>query len=1103
MNEVFASNKILAPTLHLTIIYRESLVRTLASTITPLASGQKLPYKLILLCAPAGYGKTLLLADTVRHASVSCCWYFLEPEDTDPALFLQVLLASIRQRFPTFGSHLVPLFSAKSEHTSLEHWTSLIDMLLKALKAEITEPFLLAFCDYHLVNHSPMLNHLMNYLTTHLPAHGTLIIESRVMPGLALAPLIARRQMFGLGSQELRFTAQEVYELAHAHGILTITLQEAEQIALAFGGWIAGILLGSSLGYSHLPPQTFLHPDEETLPVLRRDHRPLLLYVTNEVFANETDTYEFLKEISILARPTAADCNALLEINDAEQRLIYAEQKGLFIARAEEQGQQTSVYFCHPVLRELFQEELRSQAPERYLELHSRAAHLFLARQEYEQALTHALQAQEYRLATTILPKIANAYVAGKGTKTIRDWLNLLPEDLLSQDPRLLLILADVYDVSGEKQELIQLLASVEALLHKESLEHSPTLNITWAELYILRAKLLFSEGEFQEAQQLCQKALALLPADQRLLRIKALQCLGVGLISGTGELPQGIVYLQHALQLSKPQQEDAQIAVLQRQLGTAYTWLGNYVLAEHYQKRSLSLWEQMDNPRGIVYSLIAMGQLKRRQGFTQEAEELLNRALHLAREPHQFKSGEAFAFEALGQLASDLGQYTQALVYLEDSLSIAHTLNDTYLMRCDLCHLATIHAFMNDVPTAQFLLNQVEIKEQEECGYERLLYSLAQSSILLAQHAFPQAQEILERAVILAQQSNRRLLYVRMLLSLALCSFKQGKRHKALQISKQVLDLNKESDLDHTIHVEIKHFPGLQALLDQASRKDKVKKKAVDIEFPLVEDSSSFQSKPNSSCLRILALGEPQVFADEVPITRWRMARAMELYFFLLENDRPLRKEQIMAALWPDVESEKADQTFRSTIYYLRKAIREDCLEYTSGLYRLNLARFYGDRIWYDVVIFDNCYREARQSLEQDDDEAAASAFTRMIDLYKGDYLQPFYSDWCIFRRDQLRQTYIDARHQLALISWRKEDFEASLRHWQHLLALDTCFEKAHYGIMRYYMRQGKRELALRQYQQCSRTLQEELQAAPGSALQKLYRHILAENRQPPPVSI
>lgn len=1082
MQEAFAFDKILAPTLPSTRLYRERLSRTLIEAITPVPSSQSLPYKLILLCAPAGYGKTILLVDTVQHISIPCCWYFLDSADTDLPRFFQFLFASIRRCYPTFGVHLDTSFSDITGQAEPVYWLNLLDTLLDALKAEISEPFLLALCNYHEVNRNLIINRLVNHLLAHLPKQVSLVIESRAMPALELAPLIAHRQMLGLGSQKLSFTAQEVYDLAHLQNTTTIALEEAEKIARTYEGWIAGILLGSSLGYSYLSFQGALY----------RNKNPLQAYVMNEIFAHERATYEFLKDISILARPTAAHCNALLEINDAEQRLNYAEQQGLFLTRDEGGDNQATVYLCHPLLLAHFQEELHSHSPERYLALHNRAAQLFLVEQAYECALTHALQAREYRLAADILHEIANAYIAHNGTKAVKEWLSLFPEELLSEDPRLLLILADIHEVSGEKQQLASFLDTIERLLQKETSESSSTLSFSWAELYILRAKLLFNRNVFQRAQELCQKALTLLPADQRLLRIKALQCLGVGLLLRTQDISQAIVHLQHALQLSNLQYEKAQIAVLHRQLGTAYSWQGNYTLAEHHQKRALSIWEQMDNPRGIIYSLITLGQLKRRQGFTQEAETLLTQALSLSHEPHQFDSGKAYALEGLGELACDLDQYEKALTYLEDSLTIARELNDTYLFHCNLCHLATVHAFIGDIQTAQFLLSQITLKEQEQSSYERLMQNLAQGSTFLVQCAYEQAQENLEHAVLLTEQANIQFLHIRALVNLAVCYLRQGKKRKALQISKQILELNKQNDHDHSLQIEAGRFPELQALLDQASRKEKIKQKALETRLLPAEEVMLFQNEQQFPLLRIRAFGEPQVFSNGVLVTRWRMARTMELYFFLLEKGCPQRKEQIILALWPDAEGEKVDQLFRTTVYYLRKAIGEEYLEYASGLYHLNLSRFHEEHLWYDVALFEHYSSEAKKALEQENGTAAITAFAQMIDLYKGDYLQPFYSDWCIFRRDQLREMYIDAHHQLASLCWQHGDVEASLQHWQQLLALDPCFEEAHYGIMRYYFHQGKRELALRQYQLCCRTLREELQAPPGLAIQKLYQHIL-----------
>lgn len=104
---------------------------------------------------------------------------------------------------------------------------------------------------------------------------------------------------------------------------------------------------------------------------------------------------------------------------------------------------------------------------------------------------------------------------------------------------------------------------------------------------------------------------------------------------------------------------------------------------------------------------------------------------------------------------------------------------------------------------------------------------------------------------------------------------------------------------------------------------------------------------------------------------------------------------------------------------------------------------------------------------------------------------MQSFYSDWCMFRRENLRLTYLDARQQLAQIAWRKEQYDECAIHWQHMLAVDSCLEEAHYWLMRCYIRQGKRGLALRQHQRCAELLRSELKAEPGPAMQNLYQQL------------
>ena len=198
-------------------------------------------------------------------------------------------------------------------------------------------------------------------------------------------------------------------------------------------------------------------------------------------------------------------------------------------------------------------------------------------------------------------------------------------------------------------------------------------------------------------------------------------------------------------------------------------------------------------------------------------------------------------------------------------------------------------------------------------------------------------------------------------------------------------------------------------------------------------------------------------------------------MLFVLLDYQRPIRKEQLVEFLWPE-EEEYVDQTVRSTLHYLRKAIGTSCITSQAGVYTLNLNALYGDDIWYDASHFQLYHRQAQDALNDDHDEEAEALLENFIELYRGDYVQSFYSNWCIPRRDEFRSWYMDARRELARITWNREEFEESMTHWQQILAIDPCSEEAHYGVMRCYARLGKRNLAVRQYQRGTDIMQREL---------------------------
>ncbi|HEY1348434.1 MAG TPA: BTAD domain-containing putative transcriptional regulator [Ktedonobacteraceae bacterium] len=1100
MNDEQLSQKFRVPMLPPIFLHREELVRPLMDTFHA-RDADRSSYKLVLFCAPAGYGKTALLVDAIQRLSCVRFWYLLDHTDNDPATFLQRLLACIRHSLPTFGRHLVPP-TGESESVSGEPGSMLakqrvfLDNLIYTFENELPRQFVLIFCNFHEINQNETLNQLVGYLLAHLPQQGMIALESRSMPNLALTPLIACGQMFGIGSQGLRFSAQEVYDLACLQGISSFSLQEAEQLTRSFEGWIAGILRGSHLGYAQLQRAVSPRGEKWDTSALVTNHAQLLMYLADEVFKEEVPTYEFLRDISILERLLPEYCNTLLETTDAERRLAYAEQRGLFVVcdRENSDAERAREYICHPALRELFVEDLRQQFPARFRALHSRAACLLRASNQYEQALMHAYQAQEYRLASDLIIEVTATAVYDEQDQMILNWLRMMPEEIFRQHPQLQLIASTIYLRRGEFALVPPLLNAADAQVEGMAFDQNQ-LESLQAELSIARSHLLFFQGEFQQAQEKCRRALELLPPHEHKLHISAHQYLAISLIVGLGQVHEGIAHLHQALQMSRLQHSGPRTAILHRLVANAYSWIGNHALAEHHQARALQIWERQSNTQGIVYSLTSMGLLKMRQGFEQQARELFTQALEQARAVDHFKNSEAYALVALGDLHNSYAQYTEALNYLEDGLLLARSCEDHYLICCSICSIASAYMYLGDTATAQFFLHQVRPKESNKTSFEGLLFHLTQGTVYLAQQMYPQAERMLHDAAEATRQANIQLLYIRALLRLLVCYLRQDKQAETLQIGKWIIGLNKKGDFDFFLQVESQRYNELGAFLDQVTRAELQEQPLFALQDSQQVPAAQVQivpDQPEPPSIQIFALGEPKVICNGVAVTRWRMARAMELFFLLLEHGRPMRKDQIALALWPDSSHEQSDSTVRTTIYYVRKAIGEESIVFQSGLYSLNLSTISENGSWYDVTIFHERYKKAKEALDEENDEAAYIALTCMVDLYSGDYVQSFYNDWCMLHRDKLRQMYMDARHQLALIAWRNEQVEISLQHWQHLLTLDSCNEKAYYGIIRCYLRQGQRDLALKQYQRCKQNLQETLQVTPGAALQRLHQRYL-----------
>ncbi|HET8845727.1 MAG TPA: BTAD domain-containing putative transcriptional regulator, partial [Ktedonobacteraceae bacterium] len=534
--------------------------------------------------------------------------------------------------------------------------------------------------------------------------------------------------------------------------------------------------------------------------------------------------------------------------------------------------------------------------------------------------------------------------------------------------------------------------------------------------------------------------------------------------------------------------------------LANTYFLTGNFALAEHHLIHALDCCDQLHDEQRKIDNFIRKGLLHLNQGAYDEAEKALSQALTLARTPPLNPRGEAYALANLGSLYMEQEMYTQALAFCENGLALAQRYGNRSLINNALSNIATIYLLMGDVTSALLFAEKVQIQEMSEktIGYEQADRDLTYGLILLYQHRYDEAYTCLAKVDAELQTINLKRAQLQTKLRLACCQLARKQQAEAIRHLGEVSFLLASNEsYKQLVLIELKRLPTLlqavtalpecaylrELLGLEVDKREMLYLKTVPDKVPVRSDTRA---------LTIRAFGEPIVYIDNQPVKRWRMARALELFFFLLDAHTPLSKERIITALWPDFD-DNINQTFHSTLHHLRKLLGESCFVFNSHGYSLNLSAYYGENVWYDVQEFHRLHEEADQALAHEDDRAARKALLSMTELYQGDYGCSFYNDWCIFQRDKLSTLYLEAQRQLAQIAWRHQLYDESVSHWRQILKIDNCQEEAHYHIMLCYVRQSKRSAALRQYQSCKEILLQELGIAPGSAIENIYRSLKA----------
>jgi len=379
--------------------------------------------ELVLVCAPAGFGKTSLLADWARQSQRPVAWLALDPGDNDPARFWRYVATALDPTCAGIAQQVAALLGGPQP--PLE---AVVTALVNTLAAQ-PDQVALVLDDYHLIQ-AAAVHDSLTVLLERLPVQLRLVLAGRTDPPLPLARLRARGQLVELRERELRFTPQETAALLGEAVGLDLPEAAAAALAARTEGWAAGLQLAVLSLQGHGDPVGFVAS-------FSGSHRHVLDYLTEEVLARQPEPLvAFLLETSVLERLCGPLCQAVTGRADSQGLLEQAERANLFLLPLDEVR---GWWRYHQLFADLLRARLAQTQPERVAGLHRAAATWCETHGLADDAIRHALAAGDAAWAARLIERHFDALQQAGEAATLRRWLQALPPELVRSRPRLCL----------------------------------------------------------------------------------------------------------------------------------------------------------------------------------------------------------------------------------------------------------------------------------------------------------------------------------------------------------------------------------------------------------------------------------------------------------------------------------------------------------------------------------------------------------------------------------------------------------------------------------------------------------------------------------------
>jgi LuxR family maltose regulon positive regulatory protein len=416
--------KLHVPTPRRQLVSRPRLTDRLRSSPSP----GSMP-RLVLVAAPAGFGKTTLLIQWLTSPAPDgthgrAAWLSLDGGDSDLPQFLAHVTAALQTTDPEVGADALVMLDDAHGPVADDILVSLINDL-----EVVEEPTVLVLDDYHVID-SPAVHEAVVFLLDNLPPQVAVAITTRVDPPLPLARLRARGELVEIRAAELRFTAAEAGTFLHEVMGLELEPAHVEALESRTEGWAAGLQLAglSARDRSDQDIGSFVE-------AFSGSHRFVLDYLLDDVLERQPDDVRtFLLDTSVLRELTGPLCEAVTGRLGGQQMLETLERSNLFLLPLDDQRQW---FRYHHLFADALQAQLTAAHPERPATLHQAAARWYADQGRLVDAVGHAFAGGDHELGAELVELALADLRRRRQDHTLRDWLVALPDEVVRRRPLL------------------------------------------------------------------------------------------------------------------------------------------------------------------------------------------------------------------------------------------------------------------------------------------------------------------------------------------------------------------------------------------------------------------------------------------------------------------------------------------------------------------------------------------------------------------------------------------------------------------------------------------------------------------------------------------